>query len=177
MSGIRGGQVGFYGKLPSRGDFVRVGLSRETASSWDRWVQSVLPPARRSLGVGWPVAWRDAPSWRFTAAVGLCGPHPVTGLWLPSRDAVGRDFPLLVAFERAACLDALAAMEVMASDAVRSGIAPDELSRRLNDAPRLGPAEDPGVGACWWTGPYDAPRCTFRTSTMPDLDHFIRMLD
>ena len=88
-------RVGFFGKLPSRGDFVRSGLSRATVDSWDQWLQTVVPRAVDTLSDRW---W-DMRSWRFAFGSGICGPWPMTGLFLPSADRVGRLFPLLIAVE------------------------------------------------------------------------------
>ncbi len=88
-------RVGFFGKLPSRGDFVRSGLSRATVEAWDQWLQTVVPLAADTLADRW---W-DMRSWRFAFGANICGPWPMTGLFLPSADRVGRLFPLLIAVE------------------------------------------------------------------------------
>src|ERR1700753_3291837 len=42
-------RIGFFGKLPSRGDFVRMYLSRAIVTAWDQWLQSVMPEAQAHL--------------------------------------------------------------------------------------------------------------------------------
>ena len=99
-------QVGFFGKLPSRGDFVRGSLSRAVAAPWDRWLQSVMPDAQARLGERWSGVWHAAPGWRFAFEPGVCGPQPLAGVWLPSMDRVGRTFPLMIAAQVAGLDDA-----------------------------------------------------------------------
>jgi type VI secretion system protein ImpM len=85
--------LGFFGKLPSRGDFVRGGLSRDFVTGWDAWLQrslaDVLPKARDR--------WLAGPSWQFQVSAGLCGAQAASGIILPSVDGIGRYFPLTVA--------------------------------------------------------------------------------
>src|SRR3954453_18054210 len=54
-------QVGFFGKLPVRGDFVRAGLPHAFVAPWDAWLQRVLPAALTALADD----WLNAPVWRF----------------------------------------------------------------------------------------------------------------
>ncbi|HKM64667.1 MAG TPA: type VI secretion system-associated protein TagF, partial [Acidisphaera sp.] len=89
--------TGFYGKIPSRGDFVRAGLPAGFVTAWDTWLQGVLPGARDILGEAWNACWMEAPVWRFSLPPGQCGAERVIGLWMPSVDAAGRQFPLTVA--------------------------------------------------------------------------------
>lgn len=84
---------GFFGKLPARGDFVLSGLPRGFVSSWDVWLRRVLPAVLGSMSDGWD----GAPAWWFRLPAGVCGADPVAGVVLPSRDSVGRRFPLTVA--------------------------------------------------------------------------------
>src|SRR4051794_39585251 len=91
--------VGFFGKIPSRGDFVHAGLSSGFVRAWDGWLQRVMAEARRTLGETWPDLWHVAPVWRFALPPGQCGGQPVLGLWMPSVDRVGRAFPLTLAAE------------------------------------------------------------------------------
>lgn len=93
-----GGVVaGFYGKLPARGDFVRSGLPRDFTDPWDDWLQSVIAGSQSLLGDAWLPAFLEAPVWRFALPIGMCGPHAVLGLTLPSVDRAGRYFPLTFA--------------------------------------------------------------------------------
>lgn len=177
-------RVGFYGKLPSRGDFVRGGaFLRAVTAPWDQWLQSVMPGAQAKLGGRWTEVWHAAPAWRFALAPGVCGPQPVTGVWLPSVDSVGRTFPLVVAVQAVATDDALlAAMECAGADAIRNVMTPDMLSRRLSCAPCPAvEARAPGGMAIrtatrWWRRTGKEADEALRGDALPDADTFIRML-
>ncbi len=93
--------VGFYGKLPARGDFVRVGLPRDFTDRWDGWLQSVIAGSRSLMGDAWLPAFLEAPVWRFALPPGMCGETAALGLMLPSVDKAGRYFPLTFAALRA----------------------------------------------------------------------------
>lgn len=89
--------LGFFGKLPSRGDFVSRALSRRFIDPWDRWLQRVMEAVDPHL---WPSADgldRLIPGCRFAFTAGVCGPDALAGLLVPSFDRVGRRFPLTVA--------------------------------------------------------------------------------
>jgi len=73
--------TGFWGKLPSRGDFVGRGLPDPFRQKWDRWVATHLA-ARRN--------WPDG-GLRLRIAADTC---EAVGLLLPSVDAAGRRYPL-----------------------------------------------------------------------------------
>ena len=75
---------GFYGKLPTAGDFVTRRLPPDFVRSWDRW-------CARHLGSG------PAPPAGRRAACASHLPGQATGLALPSRDRSGRAFPLTLA--------------------------------------------------------------------------------
>ena len=88
---------GFYGKLPSQGDFVGRRLPWEFNKAWDQWMQEGVRTAREQLGAGWLRAYLSAPVWRFRLGPGLIGDTGWVGLWFASVDRVGRHFPLVVA--------------------------------------------------------------------------------
>ena len=95
--GLAGWTRGFYGKLPSCGDFVGAGLPRAFVRAWDGWSARALPASRDRLGPAWQAAWLEAPVWRFALPVGACGDQRAFGVWMPSVDRVGRYFPLVLA--------------------------------------------------------------------------------
>src|SRR5580765_9612 len=86
-------QVGFYGKLPSHGDFLRRRVSDAFVDAWDAWLRECLAASRTVLGARWLNVYLTSPAWRFICAAGSCGPAPVIGLMVPSVDRVGRYFP------------------------------------------------------------------------------------
>ena len=91
--------VGFYGKLPSHGDFLRRRVSDAFVDGWDAWLRECLASSRTALGAQWLDVYLTSPAWRFVCAPGACGPAPVMGLLAPSVDQVGRYFPLTVVAE------------------------------------------------------------------------------
>ena len=89
-------EVGFYGKLPSHGDFLRRRVSDAFVSAWDRWLQEGMAATRAALGDRWLEVYLTSPVWRFACAAGACGPQPVVGVMAPSVDRVGRYFPMTI---------------------------------------------------------------------------------
>lgn len=91
--------VGFYGKLPSHGDFLRRRVSDPFVGVWDGWLQECLAASRAELGDRWLDIYLTSPAWRFACAPGACGPAPLLGVMVPSVDRVGRYFPLTLVAE------------------------------------------------------------------------------
>ena len=89
--------AGFYGKLPSHGDFVSRRLPREFLDVWDSWLQQAVAESKARLGSDWLDAYLNSPIWRFALMPGICGDQAYLGLMMPSIDRVGRYFPLTVA--------------------------------------------------------------------------------
>lgn len=89
--------VGFYGKVPARGDFVSRRLPRSFVEPWDLWLQASLTASREVLGETWLDRYLTAPLWRFALSSDVCGPDAYAGVLMPSVDQVGRYFPLTVA--------------------------------------------------------------------------------
>jgi type VI secretion system protein ImpM len=172
-------RIGFFGKLPSRGDFVRFGLSQSVTVAWDEWLQAVLPKAEVQFGDRWDKIWHSVRPWRFAFGPGVCGPISLSGLWLPSIDKVGRTFPLLIAAEMAATDDTfLDVGECMGAEAIAQALPPEALIRRIVLAQRLLPAEPrlDGTAACWWrqAGPERVE--LHQGDKLPDSATFVWML-
>ncbi|HET9359648.1 MAG TPA: type VI secretion system-associated protein TagF [Vicinamibacterales bacterium] len=91
--------VGFYGKLPSHGDFLRRRVSDAFVGVWDGWLQECLAASRSALADRWLDVYLTSPVWRFACAAGACGSAPVVGVMAPSVDRVGRYFPLTLVAE------------------------------------------------------------------------------
>jgi len=184
-------KVGFYGKIPSRGDFVRYGLSRALTATWDGWMSGVLRDSKAILGRIWLDAWLEAPVWRFALPIGLCGSEAVLGLWMPSIDRAGRSFPLmlaaafpagdtrLLAASGTAWLDA-------ADEAGRAALAdvlePETLAARVPAASLVEQntttVQDAAPLALWWTdGSPRVPPQRFALPRLPDAECFASMLD
>lgn len=86
--------TGFYGKLPSHGDFLSRRLPRQFIEPWDQWLQGGLAASREQLGKAWLNTFLVSPIWEFALAPGLCGDDAWAGVMMPSVDKVGRYFPL-----------------------------------------------------------------------------------
>ncbi len=104
-----GPEVGFFGKLPSHGDFLRRHVSDAFVGVWDAWLQECIAASREALGDQWLDVYLTSPVWRFGCAPGTCGPAPVIGIIVPSVDRVGRYFPLTIAAELPGSVDLVAA--------------------------------------------------------------------
>ena len=70
---LTGAIPGWYGKLPSLGDFASRRLPVDFVKRWDAWLQDVVPTAREALGDGWLDTYLTMPIWRFTFLPGLMG--------------------------------------------------------------------------------------------------------
>lgn len=75
--------AGFFGKLPTTGDFVARGLPEGFRLKWDPWVTHHLAPRRERI---WPEG-----GLRFRL---ISGGRVAAGVVLPGTDSVGRRFPL-----------------------------------------------------------------------------------
>ncbi|TGO03698.1 hypothetical protein PN36_01660 [Candidatus Thiomargarita nelsonii] len=89
--------LGFYGKLPCRGDFVTRELPKDFVLPWDRWLQDSLASSQEQLGESWVDTYLFSPIWHFMLSANLCGSSSWMGLIMPSVDKVGRYFPLTLA--------------------------------------------------------------------------------
>lgn len=147
--------AGLYGKLPGCGDFVRRRLPLDFVEPWDAWLQQGLEASRRKLGAAWDAMYRDSPVCRFQLAAGLCGRTAVVGVLVPSRDRVGRAFPLTVAALPApgGSGDAqgwFARAEQLAVAAMRDDLGLDALDQHLAALPS--PSAACRAGCIWMTG-------------------------
>lgn len=88
-------RVGWYGKLPTLGDFASRRLDPAFIEPWDHWLASGLA-AWRAADPQWLQAYLAGPTWRFLLAPGAIakGSPAVAGVLMPSVDQVGRYFPL-----------------------------------------------------------------------------------
>lgn len=89
------GLVGWYGKLPSLGDFGSRRLPYEFIEPWDRWLSTGL--AKLQGDPGWLERYLASPTWRFLLMPDVVGPRTWCGILMPSVDVVGRYYPLTLA--------------------------------------------------------------------------------
>ena len=86
--------VGYFGKVPSRGDFVRTADNQQLMALLDRWAGSTIEQLSRNPD--WKRLYDQAPPLHF-AFLGSRSRLVVGGHLLPSHDASQRRFPLLSA--------------------------------------------------------------------------------
>ena len=143
---------GWYGKLPSLGDFASRRLPADFINAWDTWLQDVLHAVPDILGEGWLHNYLTTPIWRFVLVPGLAGRSAWAGVLMPSVDRVGRYFPLTVGVELPsqaalghavfASGDWFAGVEEAALSMLGAGLGPDDLDTALADLPFKLPRTD-----------------------------------
>lgn len=94
---ISTGGAGFFGKLPSAGDFVQRRLPSSFVDTWDQHFERAVDASRHTLGNAWQHAYRSSPAWRFMLSPGVCGASAWMGVMGPAGDRVGRSFPMVIA--------------------------------------------------------------------------------
>jgi type VI secretion system ImpM family protein len=103
--------AGFFGKLPSAGDFVQRRLPSGFVDAWDRHFENAVAESRNALNGSWHEAYHASPAWRFLLSPAVCGESAWAGIMGPGVDRVGRCFPMVIAasiaLERASCMRAL----------------------------------------------------------------------
>ena len=169
--------VGVFGKLPALGDFLARGLAPAFTDAWHDWLERGLAAARAELSEEFLPAYMEAPAWRFALAAGLAGELPVTGVMVPSVDAVGRWFPLTLA---AAALRAEEPWYDALETHARLALEDDPLDGWLARLAELPPpdaaeAEDDPV-AFWGAGSPFVPPGALRFAVLPTGADFHRLL-
>jgi len=170
--------IGLFGKIPRNGDFVRRQLPDTFVAPWDHWLRSSMATAQDELGPAFADLFPRASAWFYRLSPGACGPMAAGGILLPSRDAVGRLFPLTVAKLFADGTPApdrswYPAIEEACRSALEQNLTADLLLEALVAADRAdagGPGEAPAEG--WWTS---AGR-ELRMPGLPPADRFAILL-
>ena len=108
LPGTAGMSIGWFGKLPSHGDFLQRRVPEKFLAKWDTWLQECIAQSRAMLGDTWLDTYLTSPVWRFFLSQGVIGSSSFTGIVLPSVDRVGRYFPLTVVAELPSDLSAVA---------------------------------------------------------------------
>jgi type VI secretion system protein ImpM len=91
---------GWFGKIPSLGDFATRRLPPTFVKPWDQWLSAELPEARFFLADAWSAIYQQAPISCFSLGLGTLGDQAWHGILVPSFDRVGRQFPLTIALGR-----------------------------------------------------------------------------
>lgn len=92
------GVAGFFGKIPTAGDFVSRGFSAKLTDALDRMLQAALHSAVTD-GASLSALMQKAEPVMVSIRPGSICPTGFWGLWLPSQDRVGRVFPLCIGLE------------------------------------------------------------------------------
>jgi type VI secretion system ImpM family protein len=85
--------LGWFGKLPSYGDYVHASLPEAFRDHWSRWLGRRIFSSRLSLGDKWPRCFLQAPACRFLLSFRVSDTVKWTGIILPSYDSAGRHYP------------------------------------------------------------------------------------
>jgi type VI secretion system protein ImpM len=91
---------GWFGKIPSLGDFATRRLPATFIEPWYEWLSAELSEARLVLGDTWPAIYEQAPISCFSLGSGTVDASAWHGILVPSFDRVGRQFPLTIAQDR-----------------------------------------------------------------------------
>jgi len=126
--------AGWFGKIPSLGDFVRRNLPESFVDRWDEWLSEELSEAQTVLTDDWSQLWRHAPIWCFALGAGVLDARSWLGVLVPSVDRVGREFPLTIALSPGRLAVARGAAWWAALEALgRSAVGADGGADRLDE--------------------------------------------
>jgi type VI secretion system protein ImpM len=139
------GPPGWYGKLPSLGDFASRRLDAGFIDPWDGWLAGGLLALREGAPDSWLDDYLSSPSWRFLLMPGVlpgtAGASGWAGVLMPSVDRVGRYFPLTLVLplgdgpsntaQMAALWGWLARLDELARDALHDDWSADRLEEEL----------------------------------------------
>ncbi|VTU24230.1 type VI secretion-associated protein, family [Variovorax sp. PBL-H6] len=150
-------RVCWYGKLPTRGDFVGRGLPARWRSDWDGWLQRGLALAATTLeGAALQERLRGFATWRYLA---LPAPGEIwCGIVVPSHDRVGRAFPLTLVERLAGPVSPGESAARLASLLGAAGEGPEALEAAIAALPPCAAGEEfrsteawpPEPSSLWW---------------------------
>ena len=137
---------GWYGKLPTLGDFASRRLESSFIDPWDAWLSEGIAALRTQADEQWLDHYLASPVWRFVLMPGVIGlDTAMAGVLMPSVDRVGRYFPLTLAAplnvtpQSAAEVDELQAwlhqLDDTAADALHDDWSVDQLEAALEHRP------------------------------------------
>lgn len=189
MTGRKPLIAGWYGKIPSLGDFASRGLPHEFVHAWDSWLQHSIATSRAHLGEQWLELYLTSPIWRFALMPGACGASGWAGVMMPSVDKVGRYFPLTIAAQLDSHPHTMAmafsaqewyeALEQIALSMLALDASPAKLEQGLAGTPLLAAGSSGDLVqlsgaqelAAWWQTGSSAPKILRlpKLSTMPSL--------
>ncbi|MEP3783680.1 type VI secretion system-associated protein TagF [Ascidiaceihabitans sp.] len=165
--------LGWFGKHPAFGDFVSHGMSGVVQSAFESWLVPSLGHIRQYVGGDWQPVYDAMQPIRFWIGPSVLDtPWPVRGVICPSRDKVGRRFPLTLVDQGGASqsppvLDHdqtfYAVAEQMAGAAL--GIVPDSLGALIPAAGgHPAAAQDPEPAFYWAVNPKPDPTALLKAA-------------
>jgi type VI secretion system protein ImpM len=96
---------GWFGKLPTLGDFAKRRLPADFVEAWDDWLAHEIAAWQAADPAGWLERYLAGASWRFLLLPGAVpGWHcedAMAGVLMPSVDRVGRYFPFTIGWVQA----------------------------------------------------------------------------
>jgi len=136
-------EFGYFGKLPTVGDFIHQVLPQDFATCFHEWLQLSMAQARESLGDEFLTYYLNCPSWKFITSPGICGSQAVAGITIPSVDQVGRYFNFTLATVLAVETNPIAyvmanraglnAMELLALDILDSDYSTEQVEMKVRE--------------------------------------------
>ena len=176
---------GWYGKLPSLGDFASRRLPPLFVEPWDSWLANGLAFWRQG-DEAWLEAFLAAPTWRFALGAGVpfAQSPGYAGVLMPSVDRVGRYFPLTVVRPRglreaqapAAWLQTLEGLAVAALNDDWNAERFDAELGGLDDAHDSGPSWPAKGLTLWWCDRDGQVSTPVATTGLPQAAAFVRLL-
>lgn len=82
--------IGWYGKIPSAGDFLQRRLPDLVVNNWAHWFHNGLVNLQRDQPGPHGHPFSNAPVWNFVIPATLGSQYVQMGCLLPARDRVGR---------------------------------------------------------------------------------------
>lgn len=147
---------GIHGKHPGFGDFITAGLPAMAERHLVPWWTGLLSDTRDWLGETWEETWDASLPIRFWIGGAIWGGAHLRGVARPSRDRVGRRFPLIAVGETAGSPPMLQPDQrfyLVLEDELSGPVpGPAELQARIaaRFAPSSGGAVDAAVSATFW---------------------------
>ena len=137
-------EFGYFGKLPTLGDFIHQVLPQDFANGFHEWLQLSMAGARELLGDDFLTYYLNCPTWKFIMAPGVCGAQAVAGVTIPSVDQVGRYFNFTLATVLPAETNTIAyvmanragfkAMELLALDILEADYSKEQVEIKVREA-------------------------------------------
>ena len=86
--------LGYFGKVPMRGDFITHGLPVSFTEPWHQWIKQSLSSAKQQLGDDWMTHYLTTPIYHYVLSSDIYGGRTWLGVIMPSVDSAGRYYPM-----------------------------------------------------------------------------------